>query len=247
MKGIILAGGAGTRLHPITYIVGKCLQPVYNKPMIFYPLSLLLGAGIEDILIISTPQDVPRFKELLGRYDINLSYAIQYQPRGIAQALLIGESFVGEDDVTLVLGDNMFYGGLDLGSTVANFDSGALIFGIGVKDPERYGIIEIDNDGNVLSIEEKPQEPRSNLAVPGLYLYDHRAADMARCITSSARGELEITDVNLRYLQEGTLKAEKLPLGVTWFDCGTHDSLLEAAQFVQAIEKRTGRPFGGIE
>ncbi len=246
MKGIILAGGAGTRLHPITYVAGKSLMPVYNKPMIFYPLSLLLEAGIEEILIISTPEDVPKLSILLDRYNINLSYAVQFKPQGIAEAFLIGENFVKGDDVTMILGDNIFYGGLDLKGAVENFNGGAQIFGIEVKDPERYGIIEIDG-GRVISIEEKPKKPRSNLAVPGLYLYDNQVAAFTRELSPSGRGELEITDLNKSYLWNEQLIAERLPRGVTWFDCGTHDSLLEAAQFVQAVEKRTGRSFGGLE
>ncbi len=247
MKGIILAGGAGTRLHPITHVVGKSLQPVYNKPMVFYPLSLLLNAGIEEVLIISTPEDTPKLASLLDRYELDISYAVQFKPRGIAEALLIGENFVKGDNVALILGDNIFYGGLDLKCSVENFNGGAQIFGIEVKDPERYGIVEIADGGRVLSIEEKPKNPRSNLAVPGLYLYDNQVADLARELSPSGREELEITDLNRSYLWKEQLTAERLSDGVTWFDCGTHDSLLEAAQFVQAIEKRTGRSFGGLE
>jgi glucose-1-phosphate thymidylyltransferase len=246
MKGIILAGGAGSRLHPLTLTCGKSLLPVYNKPMIFYPLSMLLDAGVEEIMIISTPEDIPRFKELLNRYRLDISYAVQEFPEGIAEALIIGEEFIDGDNVVLTLGDNIFHGDLNLRKRIEDFKEGAFIFGIGVKDPERYGVIEISMGGKVITLEEKPEKSFSTDAVPGLYIYDHKASAFARTQEPSGRGELEITDLNLRYLGIHQLRAKILDSSVTWFDCGTYDSLLEASQFVQAIEKRTGKSFGEI-
>jgi glucose-1-phosphate thymidylyltransferase len=243
MKGIILAGGAGSRLHPLTLVASKQLQPIYDKPMVYYPLSSLMLAGIRDIRIISTPEDVPRFQALLGdgrRWGIALSYAVQPRPEGIAQAFLIGEEFIRGDNVTLILGDNIVYGRMRLDEHVANFRDGALIFGYPVNDPERYGVVEFDSNGVVLSLEEKPAQPRTNLAVPGIYLYDRDVVDMARDLKPSARGELEITDLNLAYLARGKLRGERLGRGIAWLDTGTQESLLEAAIFIAAVERRQG-------
>ena len=250
MKGIVLAGGAGTRLHPLTQVASKQLQPVYDKPMIFYPLATLMLAGIDEILVISTPNDLPRFKELLGtgrQWGIRIDYALQPTPAGIAQALVLAEGFLAGDASTLVLGDNIFYGRIDLDRIVADFDDGALIFGYPVDDPHRYGIVEFDGDGSVVSLEEKPAQPRSNLAVPGLYLYAPDGPSMARRLEPSARGELEITDLNRAYLKQNRLQAVRLGRGVAWLDSGTHESLLESANFIATIEKRQGLKIACLE
>lgn len=247
MKGIILAGGSGTRLYPLTRVTSKQLLPVYDKPMIYYPLSTLMLAGIQDILIISTPTDTPRFEELLGdgsNFGINLSYAVQESPDGLAQAFLIGEEFIGNDTCAMVLGDNIFYGGWfrkNLREAVENAENGqATIFGYYVKDPERFGIVEFDQDKNVLSVEEKPQNPKSNYCITGLYFYDNRVVDMAKRVKPSVRGELEITDLNRMYLDEEKLKVQILGRGFAWLDTGTMDSLMEAASFVQTVQNRQG-------
>ncbi len=241
MKGIVLAGGAGSRLDPVTRVASKQLQPVYDKPMIYYPLATLMQAGIRDILLITTPHDMPRFESLLGdgsTWGIDLSYAVQPEPKGIAQAFLVGENFVGTDPVTLILGDNIFYGRIGLDEVVAEFNGGAYVFGYPVRDPERYGVVEFDADGHVVSLEEKPSKPKSRYAVPGLYVYDGDVVDMAKSIEPSDRGELEITDLNLRYLEKGKLSVQLFDRGVAWLDSGTHDSLLEAANFIATIEHR---------
>ncbi len=245
MKGIVLAGGAGTRLHPATLGVSKQLLPVYDKPMVYYPLSTLMLAGIRELLVISTPQDVPAFERLLGdgsRLGLSIRYAVQPRPEGIAQAFLIARDFIGRDGVALALGDNIFYGDSlsELLQRAAAARAGATVFGYWVSDPERYGVVEFDAKGRALGIEEKPREPRSNWAVTGLYFYDARVAEIAAGLRPSARGELEITDVNLAYLREGALRVERLGRGYAWLDTGTHEALLQAHNFIQAVQERQG-------
>jgi glucose-1-phosphate thymidylyltransferase len=251
MKGIVLAGGSGTRLHPLTLAVSKQLMPVYDKPMIYYPISTLISAGIREILIISTPQDLPLFQKLLGdghQIGCDFQYAVQENPNGLAEAFIIGESFIGKDAVALILGDNIFYGtGLSSLLKANNNPKGGIVYAYHVNDPERYGVVEFDTENNVLSIEEKPLEPKSNYAVPGIYFYDNSVITIAKKIKPSKRGELEITEINNEYLKRGKLSVEILDRGTAWLDTGTFDSLMQASQFVQVIEERQGLKVGAIE
>jgi glucose-1-phosphate thymidylyltransferase len=249
-KGIILAGGAGSRLYPLTMVASKQLQPVYDKPMIYYPLATLMIAGIKDILIISTPNDTPRFDALLGdgsRWGIRLTYRVQPKPAGIAEAFIIGREFIAGEPVCLILGDNIFYGKMGLDVIVREFTSGAVIFGYYVNDPERYGVVEFDAAGKAISIEEKPASPKSNYAVPGLYLYDEQVSGIAGSLKPSARGELEITDVNMEYMRRGKLHVVPLGRGIAWLDTGTHASLLEASHFIGTLEARQGLKIACLE
>ena len=247
MKGIILAGGAGSRLYPLTRVASKQLQPVYDKPMVYYPLTTLIEGGVREFCLISTPQDLPRFWQLFGdgtQWGIRIEYREQARPEGIAQAFLIADSFVGKDPVTLILGDNIFYGGDTFPRAFKEFSGGATIFGYHVQDPERYGVVEFDTDGRAVSIEEKPKQPKSNYAVPGLYLYDNEVVAISKALKPSPRGELEITDVNLEYLRLGKMKVHRLGRGFAWLDAGTSSSLHEAGAYVQTIEKRQGVKIG---
>lgn len=249
-KGIILAGGSGTRLYPMTAVFSKQLQPVYDKPMIYYPLATLMLAGIRDVLIISTPADTPNIEKLLGsgkQWGVNLQYIVQARPGGIAEAFLYGESFIGGDQVCLILGDNLFYGKLDFLRNALNKNVGGTIFGYRVTDPERYGVVELDSESKVISIEEKPTHPKSNLAIPGLYVFDSDVCSIARSLTPGARGELEITDVQLAYLRREQLRVEQMGRGIAWLDTGTPESLLEASQFIHAVEKRQGMKIACLE
>jgi glucose-1-phosphate thymidylyltransferase len=250
MKGILLAGGSGTRLHPVTQISSKQLAPVYDKPMVYYPLATLMLAGIREILLISTPRDLPRFQELLGdgsQWGLALAYAEQPRPEGIAQAFLIAERFLAGAKAALILGDNLFYGRMRLDELVSSFAQGALIFGYPVRDPERYGVVELGPRGEVIELVEKPRAPRSNLAIPGIYLYDEQVVEITRTLEPSARGELEITDLNRRYLERGLLRVQRLGRGIAWLDTGTHESLLDASNFIATIERRQGLKIACLE
>ena len=247
MKGIILAGGAGSRLFPLTLVASKQLQPVYDKPMVYYPLTTLIEGGIREFCLISTPQDLPRFKQLLGdgrAWGLTIEYREQAKPEGIAQAFLIAESFIGNDAVTLILGDNVFYGGDTFQKAFSEFKGGATIFGYHVNDPERYGVVDFDAQGRAISIEEKPQHPKSNYAVPGLYIFDNQVVTLTKAMKPSARGELEITDLNMVYLRRGQLRVQPLNRGFAWLDAGTSSSLFDASAYVQTIEKRQGVKIG---
>ena len=247
MKGIILAGGAGSRLYPLTLVASKQLQPVYDKPMVYYPLTTLIEGGIRELCLISTPHDLPRFQQLLGdgsRFGLTIEYREQARPEGIAQAFLIAESFIGKDAVTLILGDNIFYGGDTFHHAFSEFKSGATVFGYHVNDPERYGVVEFDADGKAVSIEEKPKSPKSNYAVPGLYIYDNEIINITKNLKPSARGELEITAVNVEYLNRRNLRVQRLNRGFAWLDAGTSSSLHDASAYVQTIEKRAGIKIG---
>jgi len=247
MKGIILAGGAGSRLFPLTLVASKQLQPVYDKPMVYYPLTTLIEGGIREFCLISTPHDLPRFRQLLGdgsAWGLTIEYREQAKPEGIAQAFLIAESFIGKDAVTLILGDNIFYGGDSFQKAFTEFKGGATIFGYHVTDPERYGVVEFDVQGRAISIEEKPKQPKSNYAVPGLYIFDNNAVALTKAMKPSARGELEITDLNMEYLNRGELRVQRLNRGFAWLDAGTSSSLYEASAYVQTIEKRKGVKIG---
>ena len=247
MKGIILAGGAGSRLYPLTLVASKQLQPVYDKPMVYYPLSTLIEHRIRELCLISTPQDLPRFRQLLGdgrAWGLSIEYREQPKPEGIAQAFLIAESFIRNEPVTLILGDNIFYGGEEIGRAFSGFKGGATVFGCHVDDPERYGVVEFDPDGRAISIEEKPKQPRSNYAVPGLYLFDEQVVEITKGLKPSARGELEITHLNVEYLRRGQLRVCRLSRGFAWLDAGTSSSLHDASAFVQTIEKRQGIKIG---
>lgn len=249
-KGIILAGGSGTRLHPATLAMSKQMLPIFDKPMIYYPLSVLLMAGIREVLIISTPHDLPRFEALLGdgqQWGVQLSYRSQPEPSGIGAAFLLGEEFIGHGSVCLILGDNIFYGKMGLDRIVAEFNGGAAVFGYPVNDPQRYGVVCFDPEGRVTSIEEKPRNPKSNYAVPGLYLYDREVVDIAKAVRPSARGELEITDINMEYLRRGKLRVQTLGRGIAWLDTGTHASLLEASTFIGTLEARQGLKIACLE
>ncbi len=249
-KGIILAGGAGSRLYPLSKTASKQLMPIYDKPMIYYPLSTLMMAGINDILIISTPHDLPRFEDLLGDgsdIGITISYKVQEHPEGIAQAFILGREFIDDQPVCLILGDNIFYGKYLFLNPIREFTDGALVYGYYVNDPERYGVVEFDAEGKAVSLEEKPKEPKSHYAVPGLYVYDHKVCDLAASMSPSARNELEITDLNRIYLEKAELNVQKIGRGVAWLDTGTHQSLLEASHFIGTLEQRQGLKFGCIE
>ena len=250
MKGIILAGGAGTRLYPLTSVASKQLLPIYDKPLIFYPLATLMLGGIKEYLLISTPEDVPRFQALLGDgspWGIRIEYAVQDKPDGIAKAFLIGEKFIGKDPVTLILGDNLFYGSMKLDEVIGGFRSGAKVFGYYVKDPERYGVVEFDAAHKVVGLEEKPKVPKSNYAVPGLYIYDNDVVAITKALKPSPRGELEITDLNIAYLKQGKLNVQLLGRGIAWLDTGTHASMLEASTFIYTLEARQGLKIACLE